>query len=161
MNTGEKKNVLNLGGTAEFSFTDYGPPPHINLAPKFVRIQVLDPSSGVLVDITTLGGLTLEYDNFEWVDKTVDGVTFPVMSMREGLIGPNYSVNPNKFTFGDVASAKLTTYSLISNPEVLKTLDINLINTLEEAFDVKPSNDQTCYRYNPFNIDISTILYDV
>lgn len=147
-------NFLNLGGNGQFRFGQIGNPPHITLTTSFVRIEVSD-ISGNYNDLFNLGGgLSLSDVNFDWVDYTYDGDTFPVIQIKNTQGGGSYTVNNNWFTFGNVPSARLT----IFEAGYPVSTDINFYNTLDEALTFQPGNNGSCYKFNEFNLNSITEL---
>jgi len=152
---GGAANLLNLGGTINYRFTDFGMPPHFTLQTKFVRIEIFDGT--VFKDINEVGlGWTLEDDDFEWVPTTVGGNTFPVITIKMNVTG-GYEINPNTFTFGNFNQARLTLFDNL-NTGGIGTFQANLINTVQEAFPMIPSGNAICYTFTPFSYNISSIL---
>lgn len=149
------RNLLNLNGSIDFRFTDFGSPPHFSLTTEVVRIQVLD--GGIFKDITDLGlGLTLEDDDFEWIyDFEFEGATFPVIEVDGPDNDPNIPfINPNTFTLGSYTQVKFTYFNDQGGKDGENTFD--LINTAEEAFQMNPTG--SCYTFTPFSFDMSSIL---
>lgn len=144
---------LNLGGNGQFRFSQTGSPPHINLTTDFVRIEVSD-GNGSYQDLFDLGGgLSLADVNFNWVNHTFNGVTFPVIQIKKSENG-SYIVNNNWFTFGDVSTARLTIFQ--GGSEIIT--DLNFFNTLDEAVTFQPGDSGSCYKFDPFSLNSVTGL---
>lgn len=151
----QTKFVFN-DGTTNFNFGQIGSPSSgVNLRTDMIRIQVRD-SNGLLVDLLNLGrGLSLSDSIFNWVWI---GDSVPLIEIKKDIGLPDYVVNTNSFTFGDTESATITTYSGMT---INETVHISFINDLSSAFQTTPANSASCYKFNPFSMDFSTLLDDL
>ena len=142
-------NLLKLGGATSFRFDNTN---SATLQVHHIRIEVSDGNGGYndLFDIG--GGLTLEDGNFQWVHFPED--IFPIIPIQ---LNDGNIINTNTFTFGNVASAKLTLFGAFGINHIIQEIDLTFFNSLEEAFTLEPENN-SCYLYDPFNLRASTLL---
>ena len=149
-------NLLNIGGAGVFNFGSNGMPPHTGFKTEFIRIQVMEYGSSSYQDLYTLGGgLSLQDATFNWVNHTNNGLTFPVIEMKKYIEGSsNYVINTNSFTFGSYQSVKLTIIEQSNSHDI----NLNLFETLDEVITLAPSDNKSCFRFDPFSLDVTTIL---
>jgi hypothetical protein len=148
-------NFLNIGGAGVFNFGSDGMPPHTGFKTEFIRIQVMEYGSSSYQDLYTLGGgLSLQDATFNWVNHTNNGLTFPVIEMKKYTQGMDYVINTNSFTFGSYQSVKLTIIEQSNSHDI----NLNLFETLNEVITLVPSDGRTCFTFDPFSLDVSTIL---
>jgi hypothetical protein len=148
LQSGNQINLLNIGGLTSFRFNKGTG----SLQTTHIRIQIADGNGGYIDFLDAGGGITLEDDNFQWID--IPQELFQVIPLQ--VDGGNI-INTNLFTFRNVTSAKLTLYSSLDINDVIQEIDLNFFNSLDEAITFEPENG-SCFKYDPFNLKASTLL---
>jgi hypothetical protein len=148
LHSGNQINLLNIGGLTSFRFNKGTG----NLQTTHIRIQISDGNGGYIDLIDAGGGLTLEDDNFQWIGIPQELFQVIPLQVDDGTI-----INTNSFTFGNVTSAKLTLYSSLDINYLIREIDLNFFNSLDEAFTFEPE-DGSCFKYDPFSLRASTLL---
>ncbi len=151
---GNPKKVLNLNGQTTFKFGQTGNPSSgVNLITDKIRIQVLD-ANGIVGDLFNLGGgHSLSDGIFNWVWI---GDSIPLIEIKKNIEGADYIVNPNVFTFGNITGTIITTYD--QNNTIRESINLEFVNNLEDAFAFSPGNSASCYTFDPFKMEFSTVL---